>query len=111
MRILITGATGLVGNILIKQALLDGYEVHFLTRNKAKLGFHKGIKDFYWNPNENEIDLDFDDSNDIELEDNAPSASAACWATTRLTQGTCLRSHVAMTCLISNGSDMASAAT
>lgn len=56
MRILISGATGLVGNILVKQALLDEHEVHFLTRNKAKLGFHKGIKGFYWNPNENEID-------------------------------------------------------
>ena len=56
MRILISGATGLVGNVLIKQALFDGHEVHFLTRSKAKIGFHKGIKGFYWNPNENEID-------------------------------------------------------
>ena len=56
MRILISGATGLVGNVLIKQALLDGHEVHFLTRSKAKIGFHKGIKGFYWNPNENKID-------------------------------------------------------
>ena len=36
------------------------------------------------------------------------SASAALRATTSLTQGTFLRSHVAMTCLISNGSVMAS---
>lgn len=56
MRILISGATGLVGKVLIEQALLDGHEVHFLTRSKAKIGFHKGIKGFYWNPNENEID-------------------------------------------------------
>jgi len=57
MRILISGATGLVGKVLIKIALLDGHEVHFLTRSKAKIGFHKGVKGFYWNPNEHKIDV------------------------------------------------------
>ena len=59
MRILISGATGLVGKVLIKQALLDGHEIHFLTRSKAKIGFHKGVIGFYWNPNEHKIDVKF----------------------------------------------------
>ncbi|MDG2492592.1 MAG: TIGR01777 family oxidoreductase [Flavobacteriaceae bacterium] len=56
MKFLISGATGLVGKILIEHALKEGHEVHFLTRSKSKLGFHKGIKGFYWNPEEGLID-------------------------------------------------------
>ena len=50
MKFLISGATGLVGKILIEHALKEGHEVHFLTRSKSKLGFHKGIKGFYLYP-------------------------------------------------------------
>ena len=56
MKILISGATGLVGNVLIQEALLKGNEIHFLTRNKSKLGSHDGVTAFYWNPSKNEID-------------------------------------------------------
>ena len=56
MKILISGATGLVGNILIQEALLKGNQIHFLTRNKSKLGSHDGVTAFYWNPSKNEID-------------------------------------------------------
>lgn len=56
MKILISGATGLVGKILIQQALLDGHEVNFLTRSKSKLEVQQGLQGFYWNPNENKID-------------------------------------------------------
>jgi uncharacterized protein YbjT (DUF2867 family) len=54
MKILISGATGLVGNVLIQEALLKGNEIHFLTRNKTKLGSHDGVTAFYLNPSKNE---------------------------------------------------------
>lgn len=57
MRILISGATGLVGKILVKQALLEGHKIHFLTTQKSKLQSIEGAKGFYWNPNTNQIDV------------------------------------------------------
>ena len=57
MRILISGATGLVGKILVKQALLEGHKIHFLTTQKSKLKSIEGAKGFYWNPNTNQIDV------------------------------------------------------
>ena len=66
MKILISGATGLVGNVLIEKALLDGHEVYFLTRSKQKIGSYKGAHGFYWNPDANEIDTTcFDGVNSI----------------------------------------------
>ena len=57
MRILISGATGLVGKTLVKQALLEGHKIHFLTTQKSKLQSIDGTKGFYWNPKTNEIDV------------------------------------------------------
>tara|TARA_B100000767_G_scaffold275785_2_gene315596 strand:+ start:5285 stop:6187 length:903 start_codon:yes stop_codon:yes gene_type:complete len=57
MRILISGATGLVGKNLVKQALLVGHKIHFLTTQKPKIQSIDGAKGFYWNPNTNEIDI------------------------------------------------------
>ena len=37
MKLLITGATGLVGKALIKKSLSQGTEIHFLTTQKAKI--------------------------------------------------------------------------
>ncbi len=58
MKILISGATGLVGSILVEKALSLEHEIHFLTTRKAKLKEHGKMKGFYWNPSENELDLD-----------------------------------------------------
>ena len=58
MRIVITGATGLVGSILAEKALSLGHEVHFLTTRKAKLKGNRKMIGFYWNPTDNELDLD-----------------------------------------------------
>ena len=57
MKILISGATGLVGKVLVKQALIEGHQIHFLTTQKAKINSIKGARGFYWNPNKNEIDV------------------------------------------------------
>ena len=36
MKLLITGATGLVGNELVKMALKQGMIIHYLTTHKSK---------------------------------------------------------------------------
>ena len=56
--LLITGATGLVGKALVKQCLADGYTVHYLTTRKSKMESQTNYKGFYWNPQENAIDVD-----------------------------------------------------
>lgn len=56
MKILITGATGLVGNALIQLLLQEGNQVHFLSTSKQKLHSLHDCKGFYWNPTTGEID-------------------------------------------------------
>ena len=55
--LLITGATGLVGKALVKQCLAQGDTVHYLTTRKSKIATQKNYKGFYWNPQDNPIDL------------------------------------------------------
>lgn len=56
MNILITGATGLVGNAILEICKSKGYKVHYLTTNKEKIKNNKGVKGFYWNLKTEEID-------------------------------------------------------
>jgi uncharacterized protein (TIGR01777 family) len=56
MKILITGATGLVGSELIKLCLAKNYTVHYLTTSKTKIVSERNYKGFYWNPSVQEID-------------------------------------------------------
>lgn len=58
MRILITGATGLIGSEIVKQCSAQNIEVNYLTTNKSKLSAEANYKGFYWNPSKNEIDSD-----------------------------------------------------
>ncbi|ASV29138.1 TIGR01777 family oxidoreductase [Maribacter cobaltidurans] len=57
MRILITGATGLVGTELVSHCHDKGYVVHFLTTSKDKMVSKENLKGFYWNPTKKEIDI------------------------------------------------------
>ena len=57
MKLLITGATGLVGKALIKKSLSQGTEIHFLTTQKAKINSIEGAKGFYWNLLHKKIDV------------------------------------------------------
>jgi len=57
MRILITGATGLVGSRLIEQCLAMDHQVHFLTTRADQLHRKDTAKGFLWNPLKGEIDL------------------------------------------------------
>ena len=56
MRVLITGATGLVGSRIAKKCLEKGIEVNYLTTSKDKITNKDNYKGFYWNPTNNEID-------------------------------------------------------
>jgi len=58
MKILITGATGLVGQEIVKQCLAQNIHVNYLSTSKSKLKNKPNYKGFYWNPNTGEIDLD-----------------------------------------------------
>lgn len=54
--VLITGATGLIGQEIVKQCHDQGILVHYLTTTQSKLSTAANYKGFYWNPSKNEID-------------------------------------------------------
>ncbi|WP_299114922.1 TIGR01777 family oxidoreductase [uncultured Winogradskyella sp.] len=56
MRVLITGATGLIGKEIVKLCHEDGIAVNYLTTSKSKLQAQDNYKGFYWNPKIGEID-------------------------------------------------------
>lgn len=57
MKVLITGATGLIGNEIVKQCHKSDIEVHILTTSKDKLLQGNNIRSFLWNPESGTIDL------------------------------------------------------
>ncbi|VXC23000.1 conserved hypothetical protein [Flavobacterium sp. 9AF] len=56
MKVLITGATGLIGKELTNLLLQNGVSVHYLSTSKSKLVDERNYKGFYWNPYKGEID-------------------------------------------------------
>lgn len=56
MRVLITGATGMVGSKLSDLCLERGIEVHYLTTGKSKIKKENNYKGFYWDPKNEEIE-------------------------------------------------------
>ncbi len=56
MKILITGATGLIGQEIVKLCHQAGYSVHYLTTRKQKVKAEDTYKGFLWNPVKGEID-------------------------------------------------------
>ncbi|WP_046745960.1 TIGR01777 family oxidoreductase [Kordia zhangzhouensis] len=56
MKILICGATGLIGSALTELCLKEGHQIHYLTTNKSKIEQSKLKSGFYWNPAKGEID-------------------------------------------------------
>jgi hypothetical protein len=55
-KVLITGATGMIGSEIVKVCHNKGIAVNYLTTSKDKLSSKENYQGFYWNPNENEID-------------------------------------------------------
>lgn len=56
MKVLITGATGLIGNELVSLLLQNGVSIHYLTTSKKKIENEPNFKGFYWNPEQGIID-------------------------------------------------------
>ncbi len=56
MKVLITGATGLVGKKLTHLCHKEGWNVHYLTTSKGKLETKESFKGFYWNPSDGYMD-------------------------------------------------------
>ena len=56
MKLLITGATGLIGREIVRQCREEGISVHYLTTRKEKIENSAAYKGFYWNLNTGEID-------------------------------------------------------
>lgn len=56
MTVLITGATGLIGQRIVSLCHDKGINVHYLTTSKSKLTKEENYKGFYWDPDNNEID-------------------------------------------------------
>ena len=65
MKVLITGATGLVGHELIKILLQNGIAVNYLTTSRNKIANETNYKGFYWNPVIGEINKNAFDEVDI----------------------------------------------
>lgn len=57
MKILITGATGLVGSEITRLCKERNIVVNYLTTNKSKIVFEPNFQGFYWNPDTGEIDM------------------------------------------------------
>ena len=57
MKLLITGATGLVGGELLRICKKDGIAVNYLTTRKNKIRNEADLRGFYWNPKAGDIDF------------------------------------------------------
>lgn len=58
MKILVTGATGLIGQAIVEALRKRNIPVNFLTSNDAKVTTQEGYQGYFWNPAEGEIDMD-----------------------------------------------------
>ncbi|MDI9310635.1 MAG: TIGR01777 family oxidoreductase [Limnohabitans sp.] len=56
MRVLITGATGLVGEELTKLLLQNGIKINYLTTSKSKIENQPNFHGYFWNPKAGIID-------------------------------------------------------
>jgi len=56
MKILITGATGLIGSDLVELLITNNHTIHYLTTSKTNIKNKSNYKGYYWNPQEGKID-------------------------------------------------------
>lgn len=56
MRVLITGATGLVGQEIVKVCHKKSIAINYLTTSKSKIVNQENYQGFYWNPKTQDID-------------------------------------------------------
>ncbi|MES2543664.1 MAG: TIGR01777 family oxidoreductase [Bacteroidota bacterium] len=56
MKVLITGATGLVGDEIVSLLLQNGISIHYLSTSQKKIENEPNYKGFFWNPDQGIID-------------------------------------------------------
>jgi uncharacterized protein (TIGR01777 family) len=56
MKVLITGATGLIGSSIVELFLQNGIKINYLTTSKSKIESQPNFQGFYWNPELGVID-------------------------------------------------------
>ncbi len=57
MKVLITGATGTIGQEIVKLCHQSNIDVNYLTTSKNKLNTASNYKGYFWDPNNKEIDV------------------------------------------------------
>src|SRR5690606_3634118 len=57
MKVLITGATGLIGEEVVRQCHAEEIHVNYLTTSKSKIQQKENYKGFYWNIESKDIDI------------------------------------------------------
>lgn len=57
MKVLITGATGLIGKAITDLCREKGISVNYLTTDRSKIKSEINYRGFYWEPKNNEIDI------------------------------------------------------
>lgn len=81
MKLLITGATGLIGMEIARLCREEGIAIHYLTTSKEKIVSDENYQGFYWNPSTQEIDIEC--FNDVTAIINLAGASISKrWTTT-----------------------------
>ena len=58
MKLLITGATGLVGRAIVELANKQGISVNYLTMDHDKIVRNENVQGFFWDPEKQQIDLE-----------------------------------------------------
>lgn len=67
MKVLITGATGLVGSELVSLLLKNGVQINYLTTSQEKIQKQDLYSGFYWDPNKGTIDENCIDDVDVVI--------------------------------------------
>lgn len=84
MKFLIAGGTGLVGEALTSLLVKKNHQVHILSRSKHK--DQPGIKYFYWDPTENEMNEDCFDGVDVLVNLSGAGIADKRWTPSRKKQ-------------------------
>ncbi|WP_062059736.1 TIGR01777 family oxidoreductase [Aquimarina longa] len=59
MKVLITGATGMIGQEIVTLCHQSGFSVHYLTTDRNKLNYSTvNYQGYFWNPKNGEIDIE-----------------------------------------------------
>lgn len=79
MKIIVTGATGLIGSALVPALIADGHSVTCLVRGNKSVLSHPGTTSARWNPETGEIDANALESHDAAVHLAGESIAEGRW--------------------------------